>query len=210
MKKMFLLATAIATMAAPAFAQTPGAGTQYSDNTSTFQINAVVANFCRFGSAGNTASTGANVVSTGADSFGNGAVTGDQAFVVDIQNDSDNTVQAASGGFNYAQAQCNTPYTVTSTSSNAGLLSSYTGTADAAFQKLVPYQISFNNTTQRAARNELQNVASTNTLVASGAPFASSASFAFSIPASGSLLLAGTYRDEVRLTMSPLTGGPSI
>jgi hypothetical protein len=207
MKKMFLLATAVAMMAAPALAQTPGAGTQYSDAISNFQINATVANFCRFGSAGNTANVGTNGVSVGPDSNGNGLTTGDQAFVVDIQKDSDNTVQAASGAFNYAQAQCNTPYTVTSTSQNSGLLSSYTGTADAAFVKTVPYQIAFS---AGSTASGLQPVAATNTLIASGNPFASSARFFFSIPASGSLLLAGTYRDEVRLTMSPLTGGPSI
>lgn len=207
MKKILLLATAVAMFAAPALAQV-GAGTTYSDHLSTFQINATVSNFCKFGNVGNTADSSTG--SVGNDSFGNGADTGDQAFVVDIQKDSDNTVQNARGGFSYAQAQCNTPYAVTTTSTNAGLLSSYTGTADSAFQKLVPYQISFGLGNSISARPVMQNVASTNTLVTSGTPFASSAFFTFNVPASGSLLLAGTYRDEVRLTMSPLTGGPSI
>ena len=209
MKKTLMLATAVAMFAAPALAQV-GAGTTYSDHLSTFQINAPVSNFCKFGNVGNTASLGTNAVSSGNDSFGNGAASGDQAFVVDIQNDADNTVQNARGGYSYAQAQCNTPYAVTTTSQNAGLLSSYTGAADAAFQKTVPYQIAFSVGSSTSSRPTMQNVASTNTLVTSGTPFASSATFSFNVPASGSLLLAGTYRDEVRLTMSPLTGGPSI
>lgn len=205
MKKTLMIATAITMIAAPALAQTVGAGTTYSDNVSTFQINAPVSNFCKFGNVNNVAN--ANTGTVGNDSYGNGAATGDQAFVVDIQKDSDNTVQAASGSFNYAQAQCNTPYSVTTASQNAGLLSSYTGAADAAFIKKIPYSIAFAAGTTSSGN---QPIASTNTLLASGTPFASSARFFFTIPASGSLLLAGTYRDEVRLTMSPLTGGPSI
>lgn len=207
MKKTLMLATAVAMFAAPAFAQV-GAGTTYSDNQSTFQVNAPVSTFCKFGNVGNTATVSGGGT-TGNDSFGNGATTGDQAFVVNIQNPADNTVQAASGSFTYAQAQCNTLYTVTTTSANSGLKTDYNGPTASAFATIVPYQISFHAVNQKGAVVP-QNVASTNTLVASGTPFADSAFFDFSIPASGLLLLAGTYRDEVRLTMSPLTSGPSI
>jgi hypothetical protein len=209
MKKTLMLATAVAMFAAPALAQTPGLGTQYSDHISTFQVNAPVANFCKFGSVGNEGRGGLNVTSNGNNSYGNGADMGDQAFVVDIQKDDDNTIQAANGSFSYAQAQCNTLYSVTTTSTNGGLAAEYQGPAAAAFAKTVNYEIAFETTISKAA-TAYQQVASTNTLISSGTPFAGAATFRFNIPASPKLLLAGTYRDELRLTMSPLTGGASI
>ena len=198
MKKTLMMAAAAATMiAAPAFAQT--AGTQYSDGISTFDLNASVQNFCRFGSQGNTADNG-----TGVNSNGNGAATGDQAFNVDIQNTSDNTVKAANGGFNYAEFQCNTLFKVEAVSSSGGLAASYTGPADSAFLRTVPYQVSVgSNGNDTPFQTDVQGL---QTLIPSNQPVAGNGRFRFSVPANSGLLLQGTYTDTIVLTMSPVTG----
>lgn len=191
MKKILMLATAAA-MLVPAFAQAE----TYSDAISTFGVSADVKNFCRFGDTGNTAS-----VKTGTSS-GN-LSTGDQNYVVDIQNVADNTVKPANGSFNYARFVCNTPYNVVATSDNAGLKTNYVGTAPSGFLATVPYNVSF----ARGGVSGLTTpVASTMALVTAAAPFAGTATFKFDIPANTGLLLQGAYTDRIVLTVSPVLG----
>ena len=205
MKKTLMMAAAAATMiAAPAFAQTPGAGTQYADGIATYEFRAPVVNFCKFGSAGNGDLAGSNVTTF---DRAISVAEGDRGFNVNIQNPADNTVQGASGGFVFAQAQCNTRFNVTSTSTNAGLQSSYSGNASAAFLRKVPYQIAFARGASGAnTRSDLQDVASTNTLISNADPYAGAMSFQFAVRPNGGLLLAGSYTDTVVVTMAPVTG----
>lgn len=197
MKKTLMLATAIAMIAAPAFAQT--SGPTYSDAISTFPITATVQNFCRFGDTDNAPVRGNNVITTS----GN-ANTGDQNFVVDIQDVNNNTVKQADGGFNYARFVCNTPFNVVATSTNGGLKSSYTGGASNNFLRTVPYEIAVGSGT---APTSFQSVAlGSNPLVTNAAPEAGQGFFRFNIPANSGLLLQGTYSDSILLVMSPATG----
>lgn len=196
MKKTLMLATAIAMIAAPAFAQT--SGPTYSDAISTFPITATVQNFCRFGDTDNAPVTGTNVISTS----GN-ANTGDQSFVVDIQDVTNNTVKQADGGFNYARFVCNTPFNVVATSTNGGLKSSYP-TAISGFLTTVPYQIRVGSNGNLGQYFTVE--AGPQTLVSNAAPEAGNGSFRFNIPANSGLLLQGTYSDSILLVMSPVTG----
>lgn len=199
MKKTMLLATAVAMFAAPAFAQAvPGPNTNYNDAISTFRVSATVANFCRFGTGDNAAVNTLNSTSTG------NAAGGDQDFVVAIQNTANNTVQNASGGFNYAQFQCNTPFNVTYNSTNGGLKASYNGSFDGPFLTTVPYEIQVGSNNNNTAFTPVAQ--GQQTLISNNIPVAGNGRFRFNIPANPGLLLQGTYSDAIELRMTPVTG----
>lgn len=205
MKKLVLLASAAALFATPAFAQSWEDRT-YADGVAGYDINAEVAVFCKFGNTGNVGNANVGTVTGGASNGGIDMANGDATFDIDIQDDGDNTVQAASGAFNFGYAQCNTPFTVSGTSQNGGLASDQT-TSDPDFANFVPYSIAFNfDGLTSGTRPVAGQAGAPISLINSTEARAGSARFFFSVAESDRLLLAGDYTDYVRITLSPSTG----
>lgn len=195
MKKILLLASAIALVTSPALAQT--AGTAYADGIATYNLSASVSTFCKFGATGNSANTPTGTV-TSVD-----AANGDATYALNIQNANDNTVTAASAAFNFSAAQCNTPFQVLATSTNGGLLNS-ASTSDAAFTSKVGYQyaVNFDGLT---SGNVAPTAGASVTIIDSTEARAGSARFFVTVPQSSKLLLAGAYTDSILITLSPRT-----
>lgn len=206
MKKFVLLATAAALFTTPAMAQSWEDRT-YADGLAGYDINADVNVFCKFGNVGNNANANVGTVTSGASNGGIDIANGDATFDIDIQDDGDNTVQAASGAFNFGYAQCNTPFTVTGTSQNGGL-DSDESTSDPDFANTVPYSIAFNFDGISSGNQSVTGQAGTPiTLIDSNEARAGAARFFFSVADSDDLLLAGEYTDYVLITLAPATGG---
>jgi hypothetical protein len=205
MKKLVLLASAAALFATPALAQSWEDRT-YGDGLAGYDINADVVEFCKFGNVNNAGNANVGTVTGGASNGGIDIANGDATFDIDIQDDADNTVQTATGAFNFGYAQCNTAFTVTGTSQNGGLLSSET-TSDADFTNNVPYSIAFAfDGIASGNRSVVGQAGVPISLINSNEARAGAARFAFRVEDSDRLLLAGEYTDYVRITLSPSTG----
>lgn len=193
MKKIFLLASAAALLAAPAFAQTQGA--TYADGIATYNLTAQVKTFCKFGSAGNNADVRGGSLGTV------DAANGDANYVLNIQNENDNTINNVGGAFNFARAQCNTPFTVAATSTNGGLLNP-ASTSDTAFTSKVNYLYAM-NFDGLASGTKAPAAGVATTIIDSTEARAGTARFDFTVPDNDKLLLAGAYTDSILITLSP-------
>lgn len=192
MKKILMLASAVAMIAAPAFAQS------YADGLASYTINSNVPSFCKFGSTGN----GFGEI-RGGNPGAVDAANGDATFVMNIQNPVDNTVLNVGGEFKFSNAQCNTAFTITATSTNGGLKNTAT-TSDPLFTNNVHYIYAMkfdgiNNHSDAYPADAGKAIK----LIDSDEARAGNAQFDFTVPGSQKLLLAGAYTDTVLITLSP-------
>lgn len=198
MKKILMAALAVSTIAAPAMAQT-WQGKTYADGIATYDINAEVDTFCKFGSSGNYA---AGLINTTDADRAISLAEGDRTFNVALQDPNDNTVRSSAGSFVFPNAVCNTPYEVTARSTNGGLKHTEITSAESAFLTTVPYNFNFvfggtNLGTKPAVAGTEQ------ALVDGTAAHAGFAEFRFLIPAQDRLLLEGDYTDTVQVVLKP-------
>lgn len=207
--KKFLMITAAALVASPAAAQTSSTwqGQTYEDGFATYQITAPVNSFCKFGATGNQTVLGQNAQNGG--SINNGVNPGgDAAFTFDIQNDNDNTVQRADARFDFARFVCNSPFTVTATTTNGGLLNSSQSTTDEDFLERVPYKVLYTNENNPGSGN-YTTISGPGTVLLqnSSQATAGAANFSIQVDPIDKLVLQGTYSETILLTMAPTVGG---
>lgn len=201
MKKAILGAVFASTMlATPAFAADWQGRTYGQDAVGWYQLNANVDVFCRFGTE-NRGSEGQNATVT-TSAYG-GQNEADGRFDLDIQNDSDNTVQEAEGRYFIDNAVCNTPFEVVAASDNGGLRSENT-TSDPAFIELVPYRVDFNF--DGINGNAVTAGTAEQTILTSSEARAGSGALRVRVPARDKLVLEGGYSDKLVLTMRPTLG----
>lgn len=198
MKKILMTALALSALAAPAMAQT-WQGKTYADGIATYDINATVATFCKFGASNNGA---AGLINTTDADRSISLAEGDRTFNVNLQDPNDNTVRSSAGSFVFQNAVCNTPYTVTARSTNGGLKHTTVTSAESAFLTTIPYGFNFvfggtNLGTKQAAAGVEQ------ALVDGNAAHAGFAEFRFLISAQDKLLLQGDYTDTVQVVLKP-------
>lgn len=197
MKKILIAALALSTLAAPAMAQT-WQGKAYADGVATYDINAKVDTFCKFGATGNHAA-----VTNGTDADRSISLAeGDRSFNLNLQNPADNTVLEARAAFIFPNAVCNTPYEVTARSDNGGLKHTTVTTAETAFLTSIPYGFNFvfggtNLGHKQAAAGVAQS------LVDGTAAHAGQAEITFLVAAQDRLLLKGAYTDTVQVVLKP-------
>ncbi len=204
MKKIIMAAVASTVMfSGSAFAQIGGPispstpPTYGQDAEGWYAIQATGQRFCRFGT-NNSGQNGANSVVT-TDGFG-GAAEADGTFTFDIQDDNNNTLQAASGSYRINNVVCNTPFTVTARSDNGGLQSTNT-TNDSAFVELVKYTVTFQFENLTGSQTSQTTAA---TLFSSPEARAGQATLTVATQANTTqLILQGAYSDKLTLTMTP-------
>jgi hypothetical protein len=223
MKKFLMIAVATSVLTAPAFAAAGGngqgnqgngngnggpagaaaatwQGQTYDDNLASYKLSATNATFCKFGNAGNSAASGGDSSTTFSEAHNSGYAGGDAAYVLDIQNDGDNTVRAASANFDFARFVCNTPFAVKASSSNGGLKSA-NSTSDSDFVSLIAYNI---NVTMDGVEGSQKNISTSNQdVLTSTEARAGAAQVRIRVPAQDKLVLQGAYNDVVLLTMTP-------
>lgn len=204
MKKFVMLAAAAAAFsAAPASAQTWQNQT-YEDGFATYRLTASNASFCKFGSSGNATVNGPN--SSAGGTINNGVNPGgDAAYVFDIQNDNDNTVQAADAAFDFARFVCNSPYTLSATSANGGLQSTQT-TSDDDFAQNIPVYLGARLDTAEYAAVDFTPGNRSQRIGESTEARAGTARIFFGVRAMDKLVLQGTYQDTLTLTLAPNLG----
>ncbi len=205
MKKFLTIAMASSVLlAAPAAAQTAWTGQTYGkDAEGWYQLSANNTTFCKFGTVNTPQGNQRTTVGTAFSGYSEA----DGAFVFDIQNDDDNTVQQANGEYIYNNFVCNQAFTVNASSDNGGLKSDNT-TSDPAFVELVPYQVDLVldgiNGTDIAASTQSQQLISSSQAQAGGGVLY------INVPARDELVLQGAYRDTLRLTVTPNASGGSV
>jgi hypothetical protein len=175
-------------------------GQTYDDNLASYKLSATNATFCKFGNAGNSAENGGDSSTTFSEGHNGGYAGGDAAYVLDIQNDGDNTVRKASAKFKFARFVCNTPFAVNVSSSNGGLKSA-NSTSDQDFVSLIAYKVDV--TMDGVAGSEKSITTSNQALLTSTEARAGAAEVRIEVPAQDKLVLQGAYNDVVLLTMTP-------
>jgi hypothetical protein len=203
MKKLIFAVAAASTMlATPALADTNWQGKTYGqDAWGVYQVSSTVTSFCKFG----TDNSGGQGVNGSADTnYLNGAQEGDGSFSLNIQNTSDDTVQAANATYNIAYAVCNSPFTMQLSSNNGGLKASQT-TSDGAFIENVPYNVKFAFDGNHANANS-SDIVGFQTITAVDEARAGPASVEVLVNPHDKLLLEGTYSDILQARLSPNLG----
>ena len=203
MKKVLLLAGASMLFASPSMAAV-WQGHTFSDTLAGYQLNAPVNTFCAFGTEDNQAIAGTNVT-TANGAFSAGLPGADGNFVLDIQNDNDDTVQGAHASYKIKRAVCNTAFNITMGSVNGGLKSSNT-TTDTDFTLLVPYTTQYNFDgvdTGAIASNTVVGGLGAHVVKSSSQATAGELNIDIVVSAMDKLLVKGNYSDIVWLTVVP-------
>jgi hypothetical protein len=200
MKKLVFAALAASTIATPALAQNWQDKTYGQDAWGIYQVTAKVDGFCKFGTA-NTGGSGTNGSSADTNYLGQ-ANEADGRFRLDIQDNSDNTVQATSAQYDIAYAVCNSPFQMQLASDNGGLKSD-AQTSDNAFIELVPYRINFRFDGEVADKRSDELSGFTDVTYVNEAR-AGAAHVRVSVAARDKLLLEGTYSDRLQARLSPV------
>ena len=204
MKKLLLAGAALALIAGPVAAQDEWIGQEYGqDAAAWWLLNAEVTEFCLLNSAGGVVDGVENASFTdGPNGQGGSTAEADGTVNLDIQNNSDNTIQLSGLGVTYGKSQCNLPFTVSADSLNGGLESDTT-TSDTDFVELVDYQIDV------TFDQFSSSVVMASTVVGGDEigthPEAAAGDFRIGIVvrAQDDLLLEGTYSDFLKVTMTP-------
>lgn len=202
MKKFLMIAVATVAVSTPAMADTYKGKTYGQDAIGWYEINASVQGFCKFG----TQNSGGNNAVNGSATAGAPGTTAeaDGRFTLDIQDNNDNTVQAASARYNIAYAVCNSPFDMTLHSQNGGLKNNAT-TTDNEFTSLVPYGVDFEFDSIGTAVYPI--LAGTNEVGSSNEARAGSAKIRVAVRASDDLLIQGSYSDHLTASLVPNVGG---
>jgi len=204
MKKLIFAVAAASTMlATPALADTNWQGKTYGqDAWGVYQVSSNVTSFCKFGTDN---SGGEGVNGTSDTSFMGGAQEADGRFSLNIQNTSDDTVQAANATYNIAYAVCNSPFTMQLSSTNGGLQSSQT-TSDGAFIENVPYDVKFTFDGNHANSKSSDIAGGFQTVTSVDEARAGAASVQVLVNPRDKLLLEGSYSDTLQARLSPNLG----
>ncbi|RIX27030.1 hypothetical protein [Sphingomonas edaphi] len=200
MKKFIFAALAASTIATPALAQDWKGKTYGQDAWGIYQVSATVDSFCKFGTA-NTGQNGGN--GTADTNYLGGANEADGRFLLDIQDNSDNTVQAARAQYNIGYAVCNSPFNMQLASDNGGLKSD-ASTSDPAFIENVPYDVNFAFDGNTANKRSDQLSVGFSTITSVNEARAGAAHVRVSVAAADQLLLEGTYSDRLQARLSPV------
>jgi opacity protein-like surface antigen len=199
MKKIIFAAIAASTVATPALAANWQGKTYGQDAWGIYQVSADVESFCKFGTQ-NAGSAGTNgYADTG---YLGQAHEADGRFILDIQDDDDNTVQAADAQYDIGYAVCNSPFQMQLASDNGGLKSDRT-TSDNAFIENVPYRINFRFDGKVASSRSDDLTGWTNVTYVNEAR-AGAARVRVAVAARDKLLLEGTYSDRLQARLSPV------
>jgi opacity protein-like surface antigen len=198
MKKLLFAALAASTLSTPAFAADWQGKTYGQDAIGVYDLSASVDTFCKFGTS-NSAFGLVNMPTADTNYLG-GANEADGRFVMDIQKDDDDTVQAAIGGYMIGYAVCNTPFTMKLNSLNGGLKSANT-TSDTDFIQLVPYRVGFNFDGHGASSQFLP--AGDTVVDTVNEATAASANIGIVVPAQDKLLIEGAYTDTLTASLIP-------
>jgi hypothetical protein len=200
MKKLIFAALAASTVATPALAQDWKGKNYGQDAWGIYEVTATVQSFCKFG----TANSGTGGLNGDVEmNFMGGANEADGRFVLNIQDNSDNTVQAARAQYNIGYAVCNSPFSMQLASDNGGLKSD-TSTSDTAFIDNVPYDVNFAFDGFTANRRSDQLNAGFSDITSVTEARAGAAHVRVSVAAADRLLLEGTYRDRLQARLSPV------
>ena len=199
MKKIIIAALALSTLAAPAMAEN-WTNKAYKDGIATYDLNASVDTFCKFGATDNR-----GVSSNGGTDVHRemGLEEGDRTFNLNLQDKNNNTVLAARAAFIFPNAVCNTPFEVTAQSTNGGLKHTAIATAaNPAFTTLITYGYNFvfggNSGTGHKQAATTAQVLLDGTVATAG-----QAEMTFLVGAQDKLLLQGDYQDTVVVRLTP-------
>lgn len=201
MKTILLAGAALALIAGSASAQSYGTATYGNDGIAVWQLNADVDTFCKLGAVPTTRRSNATVT-PGDNGRGGTAANGDGTIDFNIQNPSNNTIQAAAAAVTYAQSQCNTTFNVTAQSENGGLENNDFASFDTEFTDLVPYNVGI---VFDGANGYQGNLSGTSTLISNQQPTAGDFEIRVNVAQNtNELLLEGEYTDYLIVTMQPV------
>ena len=204
MKKLIFAAMAASTLlSTPAMARNWEDLTYGHDAVGIYDVNSTVGQFCKFGAQNNSGTGITNATVTTGNSEGGTAAEADGTFTLNIQDQQDDTVQAAEGRYNIDYAVCNMGFDMTVNSQNGGLKTT-ASTSDPAFTELVPYNVAF---VFDGIGGDVHHISTGDTLVASSTEArAGGAHVTVKVRDSGELLLQGTYSDVLTASVTPTVG----
>jgi hypothetical protein len=208
MKKLLLATAAVALIASPAAAQSWSTATYGNDGAAHWLLESNVADFCKLGATPSAIIATNSTVTPGDNDRGGTIANGDGTVTFNIQNPTNNTIQASYASVTYAQSQCNTTFNVTAESENGGLTNdAFGGAFDAAFTDQVRYSVSVNF---GSGSGNQPNLVGSATLLSGQQPTAGDFRINMHVAANGNrLLLAGQYSDFLKVTMAPVVSGPT-
>jgi hypothetical protein len=202
MKKLMFAALAVSTLlSTPAMAGNWQGKTYGQDAWGIYQLNSQVASFCKFGATQNVGVAGNNSTVDVTNE-----TEADGRFNLNIQNTTDDTVNAADGEYDIGYAVCNSPFDMQLSSANGGLQSSQT-TSDTAFLEFVPYKVKFEFDGNHANANSGDITGGFQTITSVDEARAGKAHVQVLVNAHDKLLIEGTYTDTLMARLSPTLGG---
>jgi hypothetical protein len=207
MKKLLLAAAGAALIASPAAAQSGNWGNQFygQDAIAVWGLNAPVNTFCRLNNNGGTqeGNINSNFV---AGSFGAGGTSqeADGTWTLNMQNPDNNTIRLVEGAVVYSNSQCNTPFEIYADSQNGGLTNTTNTTTDSNFTNNVSYQIDVKFGGGATSPLATVTAPGRQNLISNQQATAGDFRVGIRVPANpNTLLLQGTYRDQLTVTMRP-------
>lgn len=200
MKKLLIVLAATTAVSTPAMAADYQGQTYGQDAIGLYDLKANVDTFCKFGTNtfGETVTNA--VVTPGAPGS---AAEGDGTYQLDIQNDSDNTVQEAFGRFKFTNAVCNTAHETAFQSQNGGLKTA-ASTSDDAFLEVVPYNVVILFDGNAGSPISSSAATSERTAMTVREARAGALEVNVQVPAQDKLLIQGQYYDRLTAKIRPL------
>lgn len=209
MKKLLIAAAGVALIASPAAAESWGNQLYGQDAVAVWGLNAPVNTFCRLNSNGGAQSGNQNSNFV-AGSFGSGgsSAEADGTWTLNMQNPTNNTIQLVEGAVTYSNSQCNTKFDIIASSQNGGLTNTDQTTTDTNFASKVSYQIDVKFGGGATSPLATVTTAGAQNLISGQQATAGDFRVGIRVPANpNTLLLQGTYRDQLTVTMRPVLGG---